>query len=181
MRIQYGRVVMMTIVAAGLVAGGCESSNKSPSSSDEKFHSSWNEKFWNEEHEARIPHTLAEQQATLGAQMDPTLYACHFEGTALNGLGKAKLDSMLVDGGVSKIYIDTGKSNADAHRASVNAYLAAANRADGSVAIESGVAPAALAPAAPSISRMGKTENPGTSTASNQSEATNSGSGMQSN
>jgi hypothetical protein len=39
---------------------------------------------------------VAEHQAMLGAQADPTLYACHFDGVTLNSLGKAKLDAMLV-------------------------------------------------------------------------------------
>jgi hypothetical protein len=165
--------LLMAAAAMALLAG-CQSSTKS----DNEFHSNLNEKFWYEEHEARIARNVVDHQAVMGAQADPTLYACHFDGTALNSLGKAKLDAMLVDGAVSKIYIDSGKSNADAHRASVNAYLAAANKADGSVAVEAGSAPAALHPAAPSIVRMEKTENPGKTGNNNESSATNAGSGM---
>lgn len=170
MRNRMGGMLLMTIVATAMCAG-CESS------SDKKFHTAQNEKFWNDENDMRITRNVADQQAMVGAQMDPTLYACHFDGTTLNSLGKAKLDAMVVDGGPSKIYIDAGKSNADAHRASVNAYLAAANRADGSIAVEAGPSPAALGPAAPSIARMDKTENPGKA-ASNETSATSAGNGM---
>jgi hypothetical protein len=62
----------------------------------------------------------------------------------------------------------------------VNAYLAAAHTTDGSIAVQSGGAPGTLAPAAPSIARMEKTENPNKSSASNDSTATSAGGGMQS-
>jgi hypothetical protein len=176
MRVKTGSLMMLAAMATIVV--GCESSSEKK----ETFHHAGNEKFWQEEHEPRIVRSTVEHQAMLGAQADPTLYACHFDGANLNALGRAKVDALIGEGGgASKIYIDSGKTNADAHRAAVNAHLAAANRADGSIALESGAAPGVVAPAAPSMSRMYKTENPEHSTSSNESSATNAGSGMQSN
>jgi hypothetical protein len=167
-----------TLSTIAIMCVGCESD---PSSAKKEFHHMGNEKMWLDENEARSARSTAEHQAMLGAQRDPTLYACHFDGTNLNSLGKAKLDAMIVNGGVSKIYIDTGKADGDAHLAAVNAYLAAADRADGSIAIESGAAPGNTSPAAPAISRMYKTETPDQSTATNESSATTAGTGKSGN
>ena len=164
--------MLMTMIAGLALVAGCESQS---TKSETTFHHSGNTEMFLQENDPRIARTVADHQAVLGAQADPTLYACHFDGTNLNGLGKMKLDAMLADGATSSVYIDTGKSNADGHRAAVNSYLAAAQRADGSIAVETGAAPASLAPVAPAISRMSKTESPGKSAASNQSGATNSG------
>ena len=140
------------LAGALLIVAGCNSQSQQPYESANTFFA--------EENEARLPRQVAEQQATIGAQADPTLYACHFDGTALNDLGRTKLDMILAQGGPT-VYVDTPRDSAQAHRAAVNAYLSASKVADGSVAIETGaVAPGSSHPAGPSMQRLIKTENP---------------------
>src|SRR5687768_12697271 len=49
------------------------------------------------EGEKRAVHRLAEAQAASGARADATLRSYHFNGPALNSLGRAKLELMLRD------------------------------------------------------------------------------------
>lgn len=70
-----------------LLAAGCENDNK--------VHS---EEFMPAD-QARDTVRLFDAEAARGAAEDGTLYACHFDGPALNSLGMAKLDAMLAAGG----------------------------------------------------------------------------------
>jgi len=81
----------------------------------------------------RLDQLESLREAMLGAQADPTLYRCHFDGNSLNDLGKTKLDLLLANGAPAKIYVSSSRDSADACRASVNSYLAAAKVADGTV------------------------------------------------
>ncbi|MBC8107111.1 MAG: hypothetical protein H7Z14_11015 [Anaerolineae bacterium] len=176
MKISRCRIWAVAMIYAPLalaLLGGCESQDK-PATPKEEFFAA--------ENDARIPRQIADHQAMLGAQADPTLYRCHFDGNNLNALGKAKLDALIANGAPARIYVDGGRDSTDGHRAAVNSYLAAAKVADGSVAIESGAAPASSSSAAPALARMGKTENPRSGSAGGTTSADNSsmgsGSGM---
>jgi len=155
-------------LALALVAV-CESQDKSHA-----------QEFWNGENDARIVRQTADHQAMLGAQADPTLYRCHFDGNNLNELGKAKLDAIVANGAPAKIYIDGQRDAMDGYRAAVSSYLAAAKVADGSVTIEQGMAPGTSSSATAALSRMNKTESPQSTSASNETTSDNSGSGMKS-
>src|SRR4051794_22479296 len=92
--------VLSSVCAIGAIMSiaGCDAQNKQQSKSPE---------FFDGESDARIIRGIADHQAMLGAQADPTLYRCHFDGNNLNALGKAKLDAILANGAPAKIYVDS--------------------------------------------------------------------------
>jgi len=145
---------------------GCESQDKPRAARQE---------FFARENDPRMARQTAQHQAMLGAQADPTLYRCHFDGNSLNDLGKTKLDLLLTNGAPAKIYVDGGRDATEGYRAAVNSYLSAAKVQEGSVAVESGVAPESISSAAQAIGRMTKTESPQTTSSSNETSADNSG------
>jgi hypothetical protein len=145
---------------------GCEAQPKQQDPSGDTFAA---------ETDARIHRGIADHQAMLGAQADPTLYRCHFDGNNLNALGKAKLDAILA-GAPAKIYVDSRRESADAQRAAVSSYLSAAKVPDGSIALETGFAPDSSSFAAPALSRMSKTENPRSTSSSGSTSANNTSS-----
>lgn len=172
MKINRCFVRAVAIVYAPLLLAllaGCESHDKDQTAKPD---------FFDGEHDARIIRQTADYQAMLGAQADPTLYPCHFDGSNLNALGKSKLEAIIANGAPAKLYIDGSNDSADGYRASVNSYLAAAKVAEGSVTIETGVAPGSSSGAAPAIARMEKAESPSRTSASNTTSADNSSSGM---
>jgi hypothetical protein len=107
--------------------------------------------------------TILNAQAARGARADATLYRHHFEGTALNALGRSKLDLMLEDNSTAfpmTVYLDmAGESSAEGRTEAVREYLVAAGLTASQVKTELGPNPGTLRPAGPQIKRLNAMED----------------------
>jgi hypothetical protein len=130
------------------------------------------EAFFPDLNESQTRRVLA-VQTSRGARMDATLYPMHFDGSALNSLGQAKLDLMMEDSaGTGPITVYLGGADdpvAQQRRGAVEQYLAASGLQPEQYATIAGANPHATHPASESLSRLTKTENP---TSNQQNEET---------
>jgi hypothetical protein len=96
---KYLNVIIFTVT---LLAAGC--------AKQEKIKLSVNDNFRPDD-EPRSVDAIWRQQTANAARADGTLYAHHFTGAALNGLGKQKIDSAFYgpDAGKVALYIDVAK------------------------------------------------------------------------
>jgi hypothetical protein len=119
--------------AAGLAAG-CRGSQ------DQAIHG----EMFPADEQVRPVDRMVEVQSAAAARADATLYTCHFDhGSALNSLGRAKLDLMLRDDDETipmVIYLDVRSPGGtqDAHRESVRHYLADRGVADAQLEFRTG-------------------------------------------
>jgi hypothetical protein len=109
--------------------------------------------------------SAAAVQAAGGAREDGMLRAIHFDGDALNSLGRWKLDQMAegIGQGQLKVYLDvpeTGTAD-EGHRQVVLAYLHEKGLRDEQIQVKQGVNPEAFSSTSAGLSRLSKTENPG--------------------
>ncbi len=110
--------LLAVILAASVTSvAGCQPSGNADA----------DENFFNER-EASAEAKIMTAQASVGAAKDGSLYASHFDGNALNSLGKAKLDLMtssLPDEGPLTVYLDLTKDAPEnsARQDSVKDYL----------------------------------------------------------
>jgi hypothetical protein len=124
------------------VLGGCSVCDKMDGHDADKF---------NDADEVAAATRLMNQQIASGARTDATLRPYHFDNTALNSLGRAKLDSMLNDDdkdGEMVVYVDVpaGEGDADkklasARQDSVTQYLMSRGRSEDTFRLESGFNP----------------------------------------
>lgn len=127
--------------SAALVASGC---SKQPSAQQEFFPAPGED--------AMTPAIQA--QVARGARLDGTLYAHHFDGVILNGLGREKLKLMAADASSTPtlmVYLDLRGADPriDGRRAAVLQHLADAGVAAERLRIEVGPNPDTLHPANP--------------------------------
>jgi hypothetical protein len=114
-------------------------------------------------------------QAAAGARHDATLNDAHFDGTALNSLGQAKLDLItqtLPDEGPVSIYIDLPKDDAStqARKDAVTAYLVDSHLTADQFKLVDGPNDATWKPSMIALTNMNKTEtDAGGSSASSSS------------
>jgi hypothetical protein len=127
----------------------------------------------------RKPQTFAAAHAEAGARGDGTLYAFHFNGDALNSLGREKLDLMTAeheDGATTAptmIYLNLrSDEHADARREAAMAYLKEQGVDENSVKFVAGPNPDATSPAAAHLSRIGRVEGEATEAASGSGKST---------
>jgi len=95
--------VSATLLAAGTV--GCKNDDKAPAKTDNRI---YGEKFF-DQNEVRDVEIFSDTQCASGARYDATLYWFNFDKGALNGSGKAKLDSMMSDDDANSslmVYVD---------------------------------------------------------------------------
>jgi len=102
------------VVATMLVVTGCQDQQTI----------NHGEQFPADEQDSAV-NRIADAQAAAGARKDATLYATHFDGTALNALGMAKLDLMLKDDTALPLHVwlDVPRADVDLRMASVTTYL----------------------------------------------------------
>jgi hypothetical protein len=125
--------------------------------------------------EAKAVQNLTDAQASNAAIADPTLYACHFDGTKLNTLGQAKLDLLmngLDNNQPMKVYIDVAESDGGAAEESVVKYLHRHGVAADRITIATGPNPTAGSLATEQMSRLKKTESNDTSGSGSSSTST---------
>ncbi len=104
---------------------------------------------------------VAQAQAAAGAKADATLYDRHFRGDRLDPLGQAKLDLILkatAAGDAVPVYLDMPEDQANARRASVNAYLAKAGVPADKVELAVGPNPHGTTPTAYNLATVYKSE-----------------------
>ena len=80
---------------------------------------------WNPDVESQQRAALSHSQEAAGARDDATLYADHFDATALSSLGTAKLDMMLADSHSKNpiiVYLDV-PTDVEARQTAVSHYL----------------------------------------------------------
>jgi len=113
--------------------------------------------------DSREPKALAR---TIGVQVDnaaaadATLYAVHFDGVAINALGRAKIHAMLRSRAKTEIiYVDSPAGLASARQGSVGEYLRSLGLAAEHVGVQAGADPRSLHPVAGDLERMSKTES----------------------
>ncbi len=117
------KLPLFTAVAFLLLLGlaGC--------AQDEKPMKSVNDHFIDDE-QPRSVNAFFNQQHANAARQDGMLYPAHFDGAALNSLGRQKLDLMFagVERGMMQVYLKVAKDNAYRDReAAVNSYLTSKN------------------------------------------------------
>ena len=158
------RMTMLTTAVAGtlLLAMGCESDR-----------SSMNE-FFPQENRATDAFTAAQAQA--GARGDATLQPMHFDGAALNSLGRDKLDLMTDDyDGHSNvtIYLNFRETDGlEARREAVLAQLREHGVEESAVKFVGGPNPSLTSPAAGHMARLERTEGEATGASSGSGEST---------
>lgn len=130
------------------------------------------------EEEARQIDRMTEVQSAIAARKDGTLRPHHFDQTALNSLGRGKLDLMLKDEEASLplvVYLDLpADDQANARRESVRAYLKARGVQGDQLTVQAGANPADSFPAAPSM-RMMHMLDAGTASGTNPEPSGSSG------
>lgn len=156
----FKSMILQTLVfsAAVLAAAGCQQAATNSAAG-----------FAPDEQMVAMKH-LNNAQAARGAASDATLYSCHFDGPAVNSLGKAKLDLMLAaadnesDASVS-VWMDVpDDQNADDRREAVKAYLRQRGLPSDRLVIGRGPNPAVDSPAAQGLKDLPKADSVDTST-----------------
>jgi hypothetical protein len=117
------KLPLFTVIAVLLLLGltGC--------AKDQKPMKSVNDHFIDDE-QPRSVNAFFNQQHANAARQDGMLYPAHFDGTALNSLGRQKLDLMFAgaERGMVQVYLKVAKDNAYRDReAAVNSYLTSKN------------------------------------------------------
>lgn len=135
--VSFSRMLLLTLP----VAAGCESPRQA--APEEPFFPAG---------PSPVAHIMC-TQAACGARFDATLRDCHFDGAALNSLGREKLDLMCsaaADGPVS-VYLDlpAGDSLAAARKSEVEKHLKSALADGRPYTIAAGANPATYHPARP--------------------------------
>ncbi len=119
------------------------------------------------EDELRSVDMVANAQAAAGARADAMLYPMHFDGAALNSLGKQKLEMMIAAGNKATlvVYLDLPKGDAMAsdRTKAVGDFLGGKGMQASAFKVEMGPNPASHNMSQPGIARLSKTENPGMS------------------
>jgi hypothetical protein len=131
--------------------------------------------FFPQEEQQRV-RSAADTQAASGARADATLQPFHFDGPKLNSLGQAKLDLMLRDDDAAQpmvVYVNMAENDASyASRAdAVKRYLEDRGAIGDQIKIQAGPNPHVRTQAAGHLSRMSRTENVSTSSASESGSA----------
>jgi hypothetical protein len=104
---------------------------------------------------------VSSAQATKGAACDAMLYDHHFDGAALNALGRCKIDLMLRGTSTNKpftVYLDMPHDTAQTRQASVAQYLKNAGIDDSAVQIVMGPNPNLKTPSAYNLAEVYKEE-----------------------
>jgi hypothetical protein len=102
---------------------------------------------------------VLERQATAGAAADATLNSSHFDGAALNELGRTKLNAIIQKNGApATVYVNVADGAPDRIGA-VTRYLKDAGASAQNIKVEAGPNPNATVLASEGIKRMQKTES----------------------
>lgn len=152
------RIVRSVSIVAGclVVLAGCDSNGHKPDPSSMK-------EFFSDYDQMAI-HKFADVQARNGAAADATLQPAHFDGAALNSLGRQKLDAMTADRGerVTTIYMNFAEDGLmEERREAVLAYAGTAGIAEADLKFVSGSNPHVTSPAAGHLARIERTESTG--------------------
>lgn len=113
-------------------------------------------------HDDDLPRSVqlsAAAQAASGARADATLYAMHFDGNALNTLGREKLTRMLADDDAHRPLVAYVSADHEARRLAVAQFLKDQGLSDEQIQVLPGANPGSYNPTAPSISRYSRTES----------------------
>lgn len=146
------KLPLFTAVAFLLLLGiaGC--------AKDAKPMKSVNDHFIGDEHPRSVTAFFDQQHAN-AARADGMLYPAHFDGSALNSLGRKKLDLMFAgsERPVVQVYLKVAKDNSYRDReAAVNAYLDSKNIKTDQYALNFGENPNSVAPASDGLSGLAK-------------------------
>jgi hypothetical protein len=143
-----GRTIASSIFAASLVLStGC----MEPAQRHDEFESDMQETLSVDE--------VLERQAMAGAAADATLNSSHFEGSALNELGRTKLNAIIQrNNGPATVYVDVADT-APARVTSVTQYLKDAGASSQNFKVEAGPNPKTTVAAVEGLKRMQKTES----------------------
>ena len=128
--------------------------------------------FFDCENQPRQTTLVLDAQSARGARADATLHPAHFDGDALNSLGRDKLDRMTRDndsGFPLTLYVAADGEAFTAREQSARQHLLDAGLRPDQLRIVQGVNPNTYHAVAPGLARMSKTES---GESQNPSEAT---------
>ena len=158
--------LLLTAMAIALLNGvgvGCASKpkQKSPEPVAKK---SQKHEFFPDESDPTPVHHFSHAHIAAGAARDATLRSHHFTGNAINSLGREMLDLMIAQRAADQalaVYLagHEGDKSLEPRRERVTAYLTTAGLAKEQFELHTGANPDLLAPAAPIMARMIKTES----------------------
>jgi hypothetical protein len=149
----HGKILVLAATASlGLALAGCTPDTACSKQPDDFFPASGTEPV----------QPFSNSMVSNGVAADPTLYACHFDGTTLNSLGEQKLGTIVSGGDAAKpvtVYVDVRHDDTSADREAVFAYLRTRGVSADRIDVISGPNPTAGSLAAEHISRLPKTES----------------------
>ena len=117
------------------------------------------DQFATDEQDTLAVDEVLERQAMAGAASDATLNSSHFDGTALNELGRTKLNAIVQrNNGPATVYVDVSDT-APARVDAVTRYLKDAGASSQNIKVEAGPNPKTTVAAVEGLKRMEKTES----------------------
>jgi hypothetical protein len=165
------------MMGAGFV-GGCQSHEEQQETHRKEQQVKASDAFLPND-ESRSIRQYVDAQAAAGAQADASLSSQHFTGGKLNSLGRERLKMMLQGSTPVVVYIGaTDEATTNLRRSAIDDYLKETGAGPDVLVVKSGYNPRQSTPVTENISRLPRTEEPGTTSTGSTATSTGTGGGQ---